>query len=99
MIDLEELKKKINKPWSPVDVADVNNHFVSMALFDGEYRWHKHDDFEELFYVLSGNIVIQMKTGNMALKQGQMYVVPKGVEHCPKALEPSYVLMVEPKHN
>ena len=68
-----------------------------MALFDGEYHWHKHASEDELFYVYRGRIIIQVELyPDITLREGEMVVIPKGVEHCPKSLEPSYVLMFEP---
>ena len=98
IIDLEDKIKEIGgKPWSPVEVARVNERVVRMALLEGEYHWHKHTSEDELFYVIRGEIVIQLKDQpNITLSEGQIAVVPKGIEHCPKSLEPSYVLMFEP---
>jgi mannose-6-phosphate isomerase-like protein (cupin superfamily) len=98
IIKLEDKIKKIGgKPWSPVEVARINDQVVRMALLEGEYHWHKHKNEDELFYVIKGEIVIQLKDEpNITLSEGQMAVVPKGVEHCPKSLQPSYVLMFEP---
>jgi len=97
-IDLEDKIKEINKPWTPVDIAVVNDYVVRMALFAGEYHWHKHEQEDELFYVYKGSIVIQIKDQpGITLHEGEMAVVPKGVEHCPKSLESSYVMMFEPQ--
>ena len=101
MISIISLKDKIKeiggKPWSPVDVARVNDQVVRMALLEGEFHWHKHTNEDELFYVVKGKIVIQLKDQpNITLREGQIAVIPKGVEHCPKSLEPSYVLLFEP---
>ena len=98
IIDLEDKIKEIGgKLWSPVEVARVNDQVVRMALLEGEYHWHKHTSEDELFYVIRGGIVIQLKDQpNITLSEGQIAVVPKGIEHCPKSLEPSYVLMFEP---
>ena len=101
MISVISLKEKIKeiggKSWSPVDVARVNDQVVRLSLLEGEFHWHKHTNEDELFYVVKGNIVIQLKgQPDVTLHQGQMAVVPKGVEHCPKSLEPSYVLLFEP---
>lgn len=96
-IDLEEVIETIDRPWSPVDVARVNDQAVRMALFQGEYHWHRHKDEDELFYVYRGRIVIHMKgRPDVALEAGQLAVVPKGVEHRPRSPDPSYVLMFEP---
>lgn len=96
-INLEDKIKEIDKPWSPIEVACVNDQVVRMALFDGEYPWHKHTNEDELFYVYRGSIVIQVSGHpNITLQEGEMAVIPKGVEHSPKSLDPSYVLMFEP---
>jgi len=96
-IDLEEVIETIDRPWSPVDVSRVNDQVVRMALFQGEYHWHRHKDEDELFYVYRGRIVIHMKgRPAVALEAGQLAVVPKGVEHRPTSPDPSYVLMFEP---
>jgi|SRR3989338_2904928 len=87
-----------NRPWYPVDVARVNNQVVRIALFRGEYHWHVHSDEDELFYVLKGEMTIQMKKphSDIILHESEIAVVPKGVEHCPKSDADTYVLMFEP---
>ncbi|MCW4052669.1 MAG: cupin domain-containing protein [Candidatus Bathyarchaeota archaeon] len=90
--------EEMSKPWSPIEVSRVNDQVVRMALFDGEYPWHKHANEDELFYVYKGSIIIQVRGHpNIALHEGEMAVLPKGVEHSPRSLEPSYVLMFEPQ--
>lgn len=96
-INLEDKIEQIDKPWSPVEVARVNDQVVRISLLKGEFHWHKHTDEDELFYVYKGSIVIQLKDQpDIALHGGEMVVIPKGVEHCPKSVEPSYVLLFEP---
>lgn len=101
-IDITSLKDKIEeiagRPWYPVEIAKVNNQVVRLALCKGEYHWHKHDNEDELFYVVEGELVIQMKKPylDIVLKKGEIAVVPKGVEHCPKSDADTYVLMFEP---
>lgn len=104
IINLEDKIKQIDKPWSPIEVARVNDQVVRMSLLEGEYHWHKHTDEDELFYVYKGSIVIQLKdqpdialdvlTGSRG--KGEMAVIPKGVKHLPRSAEPSYVLLFEP---
>lgn len=98
IINLEDKIKEIGgKSWAPVEIARINDQVIRMALLEGEYHWHKHKNEDELFYVIKGKIVIQLKDEpNITLSEGQMAVVPKGVVHCPKSLQPSYVLMFEP---
>jgi mannose-6-phosphate isomerase-like protein (cupin superfamily) len=68
-----------------------------MALFQGEYQWHKHTNEEELFYVYKGKVTIRMRAHeDIKLSEGEMVVVPKNMEHRPESSEPSYVIMFEP---
>ncbi|MFH0820341.1 MAG: cupin domain-containing protein [Candidatus Peregrinibacteria bacterium] len=102
MISKKIIKEKIEeiagRPWFPVEVATVNDQVVRLALFEGEYHWHQHDDEDELFFVYSGQITIQLKNQpNIILNSGEIAVVPKGIEHCPKSTGSSYVLMFEPQ--
>ncbi|MFB0514412.1 MAG: cupin domain-containing protein [Candidatus Bathyarchaeia archaeon] len=101
MISVISLKDKIReiggKAWSPVDVARVNEQVVRLSLLEGEFHWHEHTNEDELFYVVKGKIVIQLKDQpDITLSEGQMAVIPKGIEHCPRSSEPSYVLLFEP---
>ena len=98
IINLESKIKEIDgKPWSPVDVAKVNDQVIRLSLLKGEFHWHKHTNEDELFYVIDGKIVIQLKDQpDITLRKGEMAIIPKGVEHCPKSQEPSYVLLFEP---
>ena len=101
MISHIELEKKMNdisgKHCSPVDIVHVNDQVVRMSYINGEFHWHKHSNQDELFYLLKGKIIIQLKNQNdIILSTGQMAVIPKGVEHCPKSVKPSYILLFEP---
>ena len=95
-INLEEKAAEIDKPWSPIDISRVNDHVVRMAMIEGEYHWHKHTNEDELFFVYDGEIIIQLRgQPDVTLHEGEMAVVPKGVEHCPKSAGPSYILVFE----
>lgn len=95
--NLEEAAKKITVPWSPIELAQVNDQVVRMAIFEGEYHWHVHENEDELFFVYKGEITIQLKgQSDLVLKSGEIGMVPKGIEHCPKSAGKSYVLMFEP---
>ncbi|MCW4049423.1 MAG: cupin domain-containing protein [Candidatus Bathyarchaeota archaeon] len=97
VLDIEEKIKEIVDPWTPIDVAYVNDQVIRMALFHGKYHWHKHSEEDELFYVVKGSITIKvMDQPDIELKDGQLCVIPKNVEHCPISQEPSYVLLFEP---
>ena len=101
MISVISLEKKMDeihgKHCSPIDVVRVNDQVVRISYLDGEFHWHKHNNQDELFYVLNGSLVIQLKgQPDIILSKGQITMIPKGVEHCPKSIEPSYVLLFEP---
>lgn len=96
-INIENEMEQIDRPWSPIEIAWANDQVVRMALVEGEYHWHKHTNEDELFYVYRGSITVQLRDQpDISLDEGEMVVVPRGVEHCPKSAEPSYVLVFEP---
>lgn len=94
----EKMSEIAGRPWEPIDVARVNDQVVRMAFCRGEYHWHKHTKEDELFYVLKGELTVQMKPphSDVYLKKGEVLVVPKGVEHCPKSSTDTYILVFEP---
>ena len=96
-IFLNELSRKIDKPWSPVDVAVFNNSIIRMAKLEGEFVWHKHDNSDEVFMVFDGEFTLQTREKNFNLKKGECIVVPKGVLHCPKSDSSAVVLLFELK--
>ncbi len=96
-VDIEAKCEEIDEPWSPVDLAIVNDQVIRMALFLGEYHWHRHEEEDELFYVYRGEITIRIRGyPDVVLGLGEMAVVPRNVEHRPESVGPSYVLMFEP---
>jgi len=96
-INLEEKAKEIDRTWSPLEVARVNDQVVRLAMVEGEYHWHKHTNEDELFYVLEGSVTIQLKgQPDVALGEGEIAVVPKGMDHCPQSEGLSYILVFEP---
>lgn len=98
VVDLgDKIRKIAGRPYTPVEVARVNDQVVRMGLIEGEYHWHRHSAEDELFYVYSGEIEIQYRDRpNARIRQGQVHVVPKGVEHCTRSIVPSYILLFEP---
>ncbi|MBV9993202.1 MAG: cupin domain-containing protein [Alphaproteobacteria bacterium] len=83
--------------WSPKIVAQFNGHDVMVVKVKGEFVWHSHPDTDDFFLVLQGNIVIQLADGEVRLGPGDLYVVPKGVQHRPVAEEEAHLLLIEPK--
>jgi mannose-6-phosphate isomerase-like protein (cupin superfamily) len=82
--------------WSPRTVAQLNNFDVMVVKVQGEFVWHKHDDTDDFFLVLEGTLDIQMRDRVVTLGPGEMYIVPKGVEHCPRARSEVHLLLIEP---
>lgn len=82
--------------WSPRTIAQLNDLDVMVVKVKGEFVWHKHDETDDFFLVLKGTLDIQMRDRTVTLGPGEMYVVPKGVEHCPVAKEEVHLLLIEP---
>ncbi|NNC11424.1 cupin domain-containing protein [Planctomonas sp. JC2975] len=87
----------IHEPWQPHRLTSINDYDVKIAKFSGEFVWHTHPETDELFLVHSGEVTIQLRTGDVVLRPGDIYVVPAGTEHCPRAESEAAVLMFEPK--
>jgi len=87
----------IPEPWQPHRLASVNDYDVKVARLRGEFVWHAHPETDELFLVIEGRLTIQLRDGDVELGPHDVFVVPRGVEHCPKADEDALVVMVEPK--
>jgi mannose-6-phosphate isomerase-like protein (cupin superfamily) len=82
--------------WSPKVVASFNGHDVMVVKVQGRFVWHSHPDADDFFLVLSGRLRIEMRDGDVTLGAGELYVVPRGVEHCPVADEETELLLIEP---
>jgi len=82
--------------WQPKIVAQVNDYDVRIVKVKGEFVWHRHDDTDDFFLVLDGHLTIQLRDGDVELEPGELFVVPRGVEHCPRADEEASVLLIEP---
>jgi mannose-6-phosphate isomerase-like protein (cupin superfamily) len=95
-IDLAQKLAKLDETWSPGIVAQMNDLKIVVVKVKGEFVWHKHDDTDDFFLVLEGRLTIQLRDRDVVLEPGQLYVVPRGVEHCPRAEEETHVLLIEP---
>lgn len=82
--------------WSPRIIAECNGQEVRIAKVAGEFLWHKHDDADELFMVIKGRLTIHLRDGAVVLNEGELFVVPKGVEHKPAAADECWIMMFEP---
>lgn len=94
-IDLGALAD-LTEPWSPLTVAVMNDYDVRVVRTEGSFTRHSHPDTDELFLVLRGSLTIRMDDGDVELGPGQLYVVPRGVQHQPVSLGGADVVLVEP---
>lgn len=95
VVNLSEKLKLFTDHWHPRVIAQVDMYYVKLARVKGEFVWHNHQDQDEMFLVLSGEMTIKMHGSNVHLKEGDLYVVPRGVDHCPEAAEEASILVLE----
>lgn len=95
-VNLAEKIATLPGPYQPGIVAELNDYKVQLARIRGPFVWHKHDDTDELFLVVDGELVIHFRDRDVRLGAGELLVVPRGVEHCPEAADDAHVLLVEP---
>ena len=86
-----------NDQWSPKIIAETNGQYVKLAKIKGEFVWHNHAEEDELFYIVKGSLLLRFRDGEVLLKEGDLYVVPKGKDHLPIAEDECWVMLVEPK--
>ena len=91
------LAASLTELWSPRVVAELDDAYIKVAKVQGELAWHSHDDEDELFFVLEGELRIETEHGDIELREGDAYVVPKGVRHNPVAERECHLLLVERK--
>src|SRR5512134_3109887 len=95
-INLAHKLATFTEHWQPRTVGRFNGHDLMVVKVKGEFVWHTHADTDDFFLVLKGRVTIQMKEGNVTLGPGELFVVPRGVEHCPRADEEAHLLLIEP---
>jgi Cupin domain len=95
LIDVSSLAKEVTDKWYNQTLCKVNDSVVRLGVMQGEYHWHKHDNDDEFFFVLSGQFIIDLEGRSVQLLPNQGFVVPKGVIHRTRAPEKSIILMVE----
>ena len=96
-INLNEKLGKFSDHWSPRIIAELNDYQFKLAKIEGEFVWHKHDDTDEAFLCLDGEMEILFRDGSVKLTSGELFVVPRGVEHKPVAASPCSILLLEPR--
>ena len=96
-VSLAEKFGLFDEPWQPKIVAELGDNHVKVVKLEGEFVWHHHDDEDELFWVVSGRLRMELRDGEVILEPGELLVVPRGVEHRPVAEPGTEVVLVEPK--
>ena len=96
-INLKEKLSKFTKHWSPRIIAEMNDYQFKLAKIKGEFVWHDHKHTDETFIVIEGEMTLKFRDSEVKLSEGEMYVVPKGVEHKPCAENECKILVIEPK--
>jgi mannose-6-phosphate isomerase-like protein (cupin superfamily) len=94
-INLGEKLSKVSEHWSPKIIAQMNDYHFKLVKFQGEFVWHDHQDTDEVFIVLGGEMTIHLRERDVVVQKGEMYVIPKGVEHKTSAKTECHAMLVE----
>jgi mannose-6-phosphate isomerase-like protein (cupin superfamily) len=87
----------LDKPYEPGIVGYVNDYKLQVVKVKGPFVWHKHDETDDFFFVIRGHLTIHLRDRDVELDPGELFVVPRGIEHCPDAAEETEVLLIEPE--
>ena len=96
-VNLTEKFSRFPDLWKPKIVGELNDSYVKLVRFKGEFVWHHHDAEDELFLVVKGKMIMKFRDGDVRVGEGEFIIVPKGVEHMPVAEEEAWVMLLEPK--
>jgi mannose-6-phosphate isomerase-like protein (cupin superfamily) len=95
-VTISDKFEKFSDHWSPKIIARMNDYEFKLVRIQGEFVWHSHEDTDETFLILGGSLVLQFRDGEVRLSAGDLFVVPKGVEHRPIAGEECRLMLIEP---
>jgi mannose-6-phosphate isomerase-like protein (cupin superfamily) len=95
-VNLLEKFGHFQEQYKPKIVGDLNDHQVKVVKFQGDFVWHHHENEDELFLVMKGRMTMGLRTGDVELSEGEMFIVPKGVEHRPTAKDECWIVLIEP---
>ncbi len=96
-VNLAEKLKLVKEYWSPKIVGELNDSYVKVVKLKGEFIWHHHEQEDELFLVVKGSLLIRFRDRDVRLEEGELLIVPKGVDHLPIAEEEVHIVLLEPK--
>ena len=97
VINLAEKLSLFREHWSPRVIAELNDYQFKLVKLEGEFVWHEHRETDEAFLVLKGEMEIRMRDRTVTVHEGELFVVPRGVEHAPRAVRECHVLLLEPR--
>jgi mannose-6-phosphate isomerase-like protein (cupin superfamily) len=95
-VNIDSMLARFDDHWSPKKIGQINEYDVRIVKVQGEFTWHTHADTDEFFMVLDGELTIQMRDSSVVLGPRELFVVPRGVEHCPRADTETSLLLLEP---
>ncbi|WP_457617515.1 cupin domain-containing protein [Lutibacter sp.] len=95
-INISKKFKLFNEHWTPKKIGELNGQQLLLAKIKGEFIWHAHENEDELFFIIKGSLVIEFRDRKVTLNEGELLIIPKGVEHKPIANEEVHVLLFEP---
>ena len=95
-LNLQDKLSRFSEHWSPKIIAQMNDYHFKVAKVHGEFDWHSHPETDEVFIIIRGQLQIQFRDGYVILNEGEMFVVPKGMEHKPVAEHECHIMLVEP---
>lgn len=96
-INLARKFSQFSDHWSPKIIGELNDSYIKLVKVQGEFVWHHHDDEDELFLVVKGNLTIRLRDRDLHIGEGELAIIPRGVEHCPVAEEEVHMMLMEPK--
>ena len=96
-INLAEKFAQFSEQWAPKIIAQMNDYHFKIVKIQGDFVWHSHAETDEVFIVVDGRMSLEFRDGRVDLKAGEMYVVPRGVEHKPIAVDECAIMLVEPR--
>ena len=97
VININDKLNKFSDHWSPRIIAEMNDYQLKLAKVKGEFVWHSHKETDETFIVLNGELIIEFRNEKVKLSKGELYIVPRGVEHKPYAKHECHIMLIEPK--
>ena len=95
-VGLSDMLASFDEVFSPRIVGYLNDYKLQVVKVQGEFVWHSHPETDDFFLVLKGTLTIQLRDRNVEVGEGELFVVPRGVEHCPRADQEAHVLLIEP---